>query len=175
MLKIIVEGIDNVGKSTIAGRLAKHYRLPLYHAERLDRDHMMRIVTDDIIKCGLMDKGIIFDRYYTSDIVYEPLMKHQPSPLAEHMDVLLSRLDEMEFIYITLVCTPAVTIQRYEELGDELQSLNTILAAADGYKKLHRLMSCNKILFDVSERDVDSNVRILIELIDQLKTERGIE
>lgn len=174
MRRIILEGVDNVGKSILAERIAKYYKLPVYHAERLDRAHMMRVVEDDLIKCYWRDKGIVFDRYYTSDLVYEPIMTGNVSPLYNIQGLLMQRLEEMEFVYITLDCPEEELRRRYEEQGDELQSFENILAAVEGYKHLHELVSCAKIMYNVAKGSIEENTASLIQLIEAVSPASGL-
>ena len=133
MLKIILEGADNVGKTTIAEWLGHYYRIKV-------RDRIIRTNNYQVIPKHFEDLAVntdcIFDRCYAiSDWIYEPLtvQKNSMFYIKNMRDIMEQHLRDNDIFLIHITCDIPTLQRRYDANGDDIFSFNKILEARDRY------------------------------------------
>lgn len=133
-MKILLEGCDCSGKSSIAAQLSDLLELPL-------RERIVRVGPNKAITAHMNDIAgapEILDRsYFISDYVYEPLVTGKDS-------VFASCRSRMEFhtmkncLVVYVKCSSKTILERYRVRGDEDQTIETILLARERYEKFFK-------------------------------------
>lgn len=99
-MKIILEGPDGAGKSTLAKKLAVKYNLDTGHMTRLDpMDYMFLSQT-------LRKENMVWDRHFISEIVYSITYNRECSLSKKQIDDLFGQCNE-EGIKL-LICLPEI-------------------------------------------------------------------
>ena len=74
-MRIIVEGIDRVGKSTLCSMLQKELSIPVYkdrsEVKEFCNDDLNTKFTDILTLIETMPSGVIFDRMHMTEFVYD--------------------------------------------------------------------------------------------------------
>jgi len=137
---IIIEGMDNTGKSRLAQHLAEQFRLPLAKTYRMPKSR------DDIMTwhhwANACPHPMLLDRHPAiSDLVYGPIVRNTPS-LSSLKLALSCRVD-----HYLIYCRPSTesVIRTYEEREQLPGSRENLHKLMQGYEKLMEELDPNYI------------------------------
>lgn len=162
-MRIVFEGADLAGKSTLAKEVAKALKLPY-------RGKITRVAADKLMMTQQQDfkthPHAVLDRcYWMSNLIYEPLTVHAPSIISTG-PVLQGYLQDDETVYVLITANEATLGARYNERGDELQTLSTIIEASRMYLRFVQARPPKHfILFSTDKGSIADNVAELVKLI----------
>lgn len=162
-MRIVFEGADLTGKSTISKAIAEALKLPY-------RGRIVRVGPDKILQAQLEDfakhPNAVLDRcYWLSNVVYEPITNHAPSALSSG-NTLKHFLHEDDTLYILIVANEATLGKRMEERGDELQTLDTILEANKMYQRfMESRAPKHLIVHSTDEGTIEENIDKVLTMI----------
>lgn len=165
---IIIEGIDRVGKTTLANMLHKKINFPIYkhigkrNLDAIDNEHE----TDEYLQmleiCRLSDSNIIFDRLHWTDFVYGSLQRHYDFTAA------LSNKDNVERLLLeqnaAIIFVKSVSVKdssyrhgkdlsRHEKLFEFLYNESNLDKFQCDYKSLDKAVNW---VFDKMQKRVDT-------------------
>ncbi len=159
---VIIEGLDGVGKTTIAEAFAKKYNY-LYVKESYTDDciEKEKRVQDMLVR--LMSKvNFIYDRTtLIDDFVYSFLNKTE-STLSQYFDVIKAILSRCKVIH--LVIDDETQKQRLEKRGDEYITLDMLKQISKQYYNFYNKLN-NFVYFLNLSGDLDQDVQQLMEVI----------
>lgn len=123
-MKIIFEGADKTGKSTLAANLAKQLKWPLFHAPRADgniawndqvkRETFYQAVNLTVLEVFKTFDNFICDRFFISDAVYSKLFNREQN-LSEHN---IMRIEGKVLVILTH-CSTEKRLERLNDAGDD--------------------------------------------------------
>ena len=125
MAKIIIEGCDKVGKTTLAKKLSKKYKLDVLHFNRYDK-------TNHIFYSQTMKKtNYIFDRHFIGEMIYPFIFNRKKQLNKEQFEKLLKQANDENVKIIVLYETDEVLLKRikkenYKEVKDNFLKINNM-------------------------------------------------
>lgn len=107
-MRIIIEGADGVGKSTIAKKVADKFNLSLVHFTNKDPRDL------NFYYQSLRKDNVIYDRSFLSEMIY-PKIFNRPQKLKEYeFQYLLGKAKELD-IKILIINNYDFTLKNFEE------------------------------------------------------------
>ena len=154
--KIIFEGPDGAGKSTLAELVSQALELPLRgRITRVGPSNVFEVNKKDLTAPGVA----VLDRcYWLSDLIYEPIYSNTPSVL-QFMN--MHEYDLLNTILVYVDCSDDAIKERIGDRGDELYSINQILKAANRYRCFFATYTRTLIKVDTSKKSLGENVSYL--------------
>jgi thymidylate kinase len=133
-MKIIVEGADGVGKTTIVNYLAEKFNLTKRHITSQDLNTFLfyyNLLEDN--------DNVIFDRHFIGEMIYPYLFNRKGNLTNEQFDILLNKaLTEDTYIFI-ITADNDIIKQRLLERGDEPEEvIKTFEYANIAFKAISR-------------------------------------
>ena len=136
---IIIEGLDGVGKTTIAKQISKNYNYEYIHESYTDdvKEKKERII---MLLLRLMEnKNFIYDRTtLIDDFVYNFLNKTE-SDLGEYKKIILQILEKCKIFHLQL--DEQIRKQRFDNRGDEYITNDDISQIAHQYELFYQQLS----------------------------------
>lgn len=169
----IVEGIDRVGKSTLAKKLEQELNIKSFRGNDTDFFKLSQLdnvnETDKFLKiiklCKMLNSDIIFDRFYWSDFVYGCLERcYDFTKALEHFDMIENALTELNAVVIYIKPTDikmsseqhGKNLERYEKLYDFIFSVSKINKLKCNYNSLQEAVSfCKNRLLEERRRIIN--------------------
>jgi thymidylate kinase len=113
-MKIIIEGADGVGKTTIVNYLAKKFNLKQRHITSQDLNTFM-------FYYNLLDENedVIFDRHFLGEMIYPYLFNRKPNLNNEQFELLLHKAQDEGCYIFVITANDDVIKQRLLERGNE--------------------------------------------------------
>jgi thymidylate kinase len=94
--RIMVEGVDRVGKSTFIGRLKKVVLLDSLHFTKNDpRNYLFYSQT-------MLKENVIFDRHFISEYIYSKVFNRPTTLTVEQFDKLMQQAKDLDIKIIIL-------------------------------------------------------------------------
>lgn len=159
--RILLEGGDNAGKTTIGKALAEKLGWTL-------RGRIIRVGPEKVVEAHREDMKCtqtIMDRsYFISDMVYERVLDKVSvfSPIRGEME------DEMrrsKTAIIHVVCSEEDIRSRYEKEGDDIHNLKEILEAHRGYRNFFYSTYMPHLVVSTTRRTTEQNVKEIIKYL----------
>lgn len=130
-MRIIVEGADGVGKSTVVEYLAKKYNCDIIHMTAWgSRDYC-----DYHAKLSL--NNVISDRSFLSEMVYKQAFGLQPKLTFTQLDALMNHVKENDWKFIILTAPVDVLKQRLHERGNESEDIINAIELIDHLYRIY--------------------------------------
>lgn len=105
-MKIIIEGPDGVGKTTLVKKLEKEYNLASMHLTKNDR-------TDFAFYSHLLNMdNIIFDRHFISEVIYPKVFNRKYQLDREKIRELFAQAKTSNFLIFILIDSPERILAR---------------------------------------------------------------
>lgn len=142
---IIIEGIDRVGKTTLAKRLSRKLNIPIFKKERIagnEADDLDTTLINYGNATGLVDmwnwsgftQDIIVDRFHWTEAVYGKIERHNSSP--EFMSIVESRMELKKEKYLVILMVPTDIEWSSEQHGKDLSEHNEMFRQLFIHSKL---------------------------------------
>lgn len=176
-MNIIIEGPDNVGKSTLINNIKKTFNTSTFHT--LHYSNVRQPTIEEHIEyssllykemfsiCDFITKNqnsnTICDRSHIGEMVYSPLYRNYSGDYVLYIEKEQSNLDD--YILIVLIDDPNNLIKRDDGLShsvDPYKKQQEIDLFKDAYNKS---LIKNKLLVDVSKYDEKQLAKFTTELI----------
>lgn len=155
---IVVEGMDNTGKTTLAGRIAKAMRAVYVKAERPAAGPDL-LVYQNILEVATKYSGIcVADRHVAiSEPIYGTICRGGHALDVKDVDFCLSRLD------LVIYCRPSDvtihrTIDRRPQMEGVVKNTRRLIEAYDDYFEGMYLDSTHAMKAYDFERDSDTSI-----------------
>lgn len=182
---LIVEGPDNVGKTTLINNIKNHYNDYTLHT--IHYSNVKQSSTEDTIRYTeklhsemfrMMlnavpnDKsGLIFDRSHLGEMVYGPIYRGYTGEyvidIERKFKHILSIWDNL--LLITLVDTPERLIERDDGLSFSTD-INKKIKEIKNFKNAHdKSMIKHKLLIDIKDHDAEAVKNVVINKIETLR------
>jgi len=128
---IIIEGMDNAGKSTLINQLSEHFKLPYAHAHRSTAKSLEEAQRWHNW-ANACPKTLILDRHPNiSDLVYGPIIRSTTAMTKEAAYKARAKH------YLVFCCPNIQTIKATYELRDQMQGTHeNLIALYDAYQDL---------------------------------------
>lgn len=155
-MKVIVEGADGVGKSTIVNGLAEKYNCDIVRmtrwGSRNKKDYQDKLCLDNIIS----------DRSFLSEMVYKQAFGLQPELSFSAFGTLIHIAKKQRWKFIILTAPVDVLKQRLINRGDEEDEIIKNIGFIDHLYRIYAT-SCNLPIFDTSKSHVMNEMRKELE------------
>jgi thymidylate kinase len=164
---IIVEGVDKVGKSTIAKELSKAMKIPYFkynifnywdkgqfeQATYFDQPYLVELLKQT-------KYSIIIDRAYPSEFAYAPVFGRN------YDEEFLKKIDEKfaELQAVVILC-----FKYNNNKKDEKVPLEKYKEILDRYLKFITWSKCRVILLDTTSMDLKSQISFLLSNFQTIK------
>lgn len=163
-MKLIFEGPDGGGKSTlaklIAEKLGYNYRGRI---TRVEPSKLLEANKEDLQREG----NWVFDRcYWLSDTIYEPIYSSNETILNRSCS---KSFDFEDTILIFVDASDEAIEHRIGTRGDELYSIEQIKLAADRYRAFFQKYHRDHVYIDTTFGSIEQNVEKLIRCINKLE------
>lgn len=159
---VIIEGLDGVGKTTIAKQIEKDYKYEYIHESYTDN---VKAKEDRILLmlARLMeDEKYIYDRTtLIDDFVYSFLNKQQ-STLSNYQQIIIEILKKCKVIHLEL--DEKIRKKRFEQRGDEYITSDKIKLIDKQYKQFYKQLP-NVQHIELTE-DNEKNINEIIRRIE---------
>ena len=76
-MKIIIEGVDGTGKTTLANKLSKFTGFPIKHRSKPESEEEKKLMYKSYVESITSGTDEIWDRCWYSEMVYGPIMRDQ--------------------------------------------------------------------------------------------------
>ena len=183
MPRIIIEGVDKSGKSTIVEKMKNQFEhglaiknmikprnASLEESQRiLDMyDHILGISNDPRYT-------YILDRFYQSEIVYSILRGNDRFKEAAFMAVIESweRQINSQTLFVLLETDPAIVAERFKICGEDFVKEDQIKMLQERYNQYFAMSKLPKVKLDTTELGIEKSLEIIKQKMAEL--ERGEE
>ena len=171
-IKIIIDGMDGTGKSTLAGFVARNADLVAkfgqFNLQHYDKPTDNFKFMPNYLQALKSSQNTVFDRFYFSEIAYQ-LALDRPNQLGAHESWLLNHICKNERVFVVLFVPTYTEIQKVMDRMDEKDRLllqNVHEKLLDNYSYIASyLTSINANLLVVQEADY--NVDEILEKINE--------
>lgn len=145
-MRILIEGCDKTGKTTLAKKLANKYNLTIIKNSQPKINNILQeylnIVNQD---------NIIIDRLHLSENVYGPLYRNTPI-------INFNKLENnIKNNTILILCTDSVDNihNRFIEDGEEYTKITDIDYIVEQFNKLYEASTLIKMKYIINHQDLD--------------------
>ena len=163
---VIIEGLDGVGKTTVAERFSQKYNFEYIKESYTDNLEEKEKRVRSLLQRLESDKNYIYDRTtLIDDFVYSFLNKTE-STLSKYKSTILDGLSKCKIFH--LVLDEKIRKERFDQRGDEYVTNDMMKQIANNYFDFY-LQLDNVITFDLTgdvEKDVDN---LMMEVINENK------
>lgn len=112
-MKIILEGVDGAGKTTLAKILAEKYGLDVCHCTQHDA------VDYDFYRQTLRKENVIWDRHTIGELIYPKIFEREMQISPEDARLVIHHAKEEGVKIFVLTADVSVIYQRLNERGNE--------------------------------------------------------
>ena len=129
-MRIIIEGADGVGKTTLVNKLAEQYNLGVIHCHSKDPNDL------DFYYQLLRKNDVIYDRHLIGEMIY-PKIFGRPQKLKDYeLEYLLAKCDDLGVIIIILTAEMDDIKKRLSKKDEFKCVLSNIEDINDNFLKL---------------------------------------
>ena len=112
-MKIIIEGADGVGKTTLAKILADKYGLEIAHCTQYDASDY------NFYRQTLRKENVVWDRHTLGELIYPRVFERRPQIGTEDARLIMHYAKEEGVKVFVLTCDEMIIRQRLCERGNE--------------------------------------------------------
>jgi thymidylate kinase len=113
-MKIIIEGADGTGKTTLCKKLAEKYKLEYRHVTQKDPN------TFDFYSKTMENNNVIYDRHLVGEMIYPNVFKRKANFKQKEFSKLLKIAKKEKVVIIILYASFHTIYKRLTERGNEL-------------------------------------------------------
>jgi thymidylate kinase len=154
-MRLIIEGCDGVGKTSIIKKLAEEYNLDIfystYHGPKKLNIYRERLQLNDIV----------FDRSFISEFVYSKILDRESEINLFDFNYLLKTAEIAGFKIIILTCEVNEIIRRLNERKDEMQNILSNIKKIE--LEYEEICSNNDII------KIDTTNKSIQEIVEKIK------
>lgn len=162
---IIVEGIDGVGKTTIANYLSKKgyftYHFPFDEKNSDIEEKYLSLLEHDT-------RNMLLDRCFISELVYGPVLRKHCKLSKQQLENILNRYMKINPIVLYLKANKDdILIRRKNDNEDYSMLLDNFDSLSDRYEKVFNVISkyLNVIEINTSKKSMEETFSLLEEKI----------
>lgn len=152
MSVIIIEGIDRVGKTTLANLIKRKFDAKVFKDKMLVADDMKdrTIITEKIattvnmLKLWPADKMLVIDRFHLSEVVYGILDREYVNNDMRKIDDMLSEIKDIQLILVE----PTDIEWSSNQHGSDLENHKKLFDLVYEESKIKDKIKCNYKDFD---------------------------
>jgi thymidylate kinase len=146
-MRIILEGCDGSGKSTLSEFLASKYACDIIHMTRWSDKSF-----DTYVKKISLNDNIIFDRCFISEYVYSKIFNRKTEITDEKIELLLDLSTYLNYNIYILTCNNDQLIKRLKERNNETDIIiNNIIKINDEYLNFARKYNIQTVEENLNE------------------------
>lgn len=147
-MRIIIEGCDGTGKTTLAKALAEKYGLGIIHVTNRDSN------TFDFYKQSFGKDDVVWDRNVIGEIIYPKIFWRKGNIDEIDLEYLIKRAKSMGIIFLVLTADYWVLRERIDDRGEEFKSVRSHLGEInDSFCEIARKYDLP--LIDTSKMSID--------------------
>lgn len=167
-MKIIIEGCDGTGKTTLAKKLARKYGLDIVHMTGKDPKDF------EFYKQSLRKTNVIYDRNFISEPIYAKVFNRKQALTKKQIEKLY-KVCKKENVYIIMVDFDNITEinRRLCERGDEpIEVLHNLAYIVNAYQKTFDYIIENdevNYVYTRNDKSIDAEFRKICKIIDLLE------
>ena len=148
MKKIIVEGCDGTGKTTLCKKLAEHYGLDIVHVTSKDPNDF------EFYRQLLRKTNVVFDRHFVGELIYPEVYKREGKLTLPGAWYLRNLCMEEKVVPIILTTSLEEIRKRLQVRGEEKFVFDSIESIWE--KFIHLADKLNIRTFDTSKDSFES-------------------
>lgn len=165
---IIIEGIDRVGKTTLANKLSEKFNIPIIKQERIggntDNSSSNSLINFgraigivDLINNDCFEKNIIFDRFHWTEAVYG-LCDRNIKESVDRMSYVENIMSKHSEKYFIIQVVPVDINWCSRQHGKNLESFQLIFDDLYNRSKLDKY-KCTFYSFDLCMKEVERRLK----------------
>lgn len=155
-MRIIVDGPDGAGKTTVVEQLADHYGCDIIHMT----EKGSKALEDYLAKAHL--DNIVSDRSFLSEVVYSSVFKRKSKITIDHIRMIFNYYRKQGWKIIILDALPHVLADRLNLRGDEDEhKIQNIARLRTAYRRLAYLLDIP--IIDTEETTISDIIKKLEE------------
>ena len=131
-MRIIIEGADGTGKSTVSNYLKEKYNLEYIHVNGNDPN------TFEWYMDLLEKNNVIFDRHFIGEMIYPYIFDRKCNLSQEQFDILLKKTKELNYNIIIMTEKDNVILKR---LHDRLNEDESVIKTLKIVNKIFRVIA----------------------------------
>lgn len=131
-MRLVIEGADLTGKTTLTKHLGQVLDMPVRGRITRVGDKVVQAQAEDYER---HDNHILDRCYWMSDYIYEPMMAGRQSIFTdkEHLQKIV---EDDTTLHIVLVADLNTLVERFNDRGDDIQTIDVITEANHRYMQL---------------------------------------
>lgn len=146
-MRIILEGCDGSGKSTLSEFLASKYACDIIHMTRWSDKSF-----DTYVKKLSLNDNIIFDRCFISEYVYSKIFNRKTEITDEKIELLLDLSTYLNYNIYILTCNNDQLIKRLKERNNETDIIiDNVIKINDEYLNFARKYNIQTVKENLNE------------------------
>lgn len=130
-MRIILEGCDGTGKTTLAKLLAERYKLDICHCTQKDAADF------DFYYNTTRKDDVIWDRHTIGELIYPSVFDRRSQITLDEVVLVIAKLRQQGGKIFVLTADPEVIEKRLTERGDEDQRILNMYEYIDGLFRLY--------------------------------------
>lgn len=112
-MKVILEGVDGAGKTTLAKILAEKYGLDICHCTQYDAADY------NFYRQTLRKENVVWDRHTIGELIYPEIFDRKPQLGTEDVRIILHYAKKENVKVFVLTCDMTALYERLNERGNE--------------------------------------------------------
>lgn len=167
-MRIILEGPDGSGKTTLANSLASKYGLLYHHSSSLTANdysyHVGLLKTD----------GYVYDRFYLGEYIYSTLYNRSCKLLPLDYSILTTMVDKYDDTLLVILYSSdtSILVNRLNVRGEDEFIINRINSANDMFKMFGHALLNNKSMILIDIATCENVEQLIIDKLKELQYER---
>ena len=179
MSRIIIEGVDKSGKSTIIEKMKNQFERGLAIKNMIKpkdaSDEETRRITDmydHILRISSCPEvTYILDRFYQSEIVYSDLRGNDRFKDANFMEIVedWEKNIAKDTLFVLLETDPEIVAERFKTCGEDFVKEDQIRMLQARYNKCFEMSKLPKIKLDTTELGIEKSLELIKQEVAKLK------
>jgi thymidylate kinase len=121
-MKIILEGADGTGKTTLSKKLMNHFQIKSYvHINQNDPNDY------DFYKETMKKQNVLFDRHFIGEMIYPKIFKRKQNLNSQTFEMLLQQSKEQKVVILILYTDNTTLSNRMIERAKSMSEFEFII------------------------------------------------